>query len=133
MDVLTGSRPIYSIGRATTSESSHRSKAFRQGDPLVPLLFSLGIRQLLDDLQTFLGPDHIIMAYLDDVYVLGPGPDILATVNDFFSSQTTGLALNLAKCSVHSLDYGWTNGLEILGFAVGPRHAREAFLRFKVG
>lgn len=93
----------------------------------------MGIRQLLDDLQTFLGPDHIIMAYLDDVYVLGPGPDILATVNDFFSSQTTGLALNLAKCSVHSLDYGWTNGLEIHGFAVGPRHAREAFLRFKVG
>ena len=57
----------------------------RQGDPLGPLLLSLAIRPLLDRLSTFLGTDHLVLAYLDDVYVLSPTQD-LASASEFAST-----------------------------------------------
>jgi predicted RecB family endonuclease len=35
-----------------------------------PLMFSLGVRSLLRDLASTLGPDRLILAYLDDIYIL---------------------------------------------------------------
>ena len=40
-----------------------------QGDPLMPLLFSLGIHDALQATQQGLGSEHL-MAFLDDVYVV---------------------------------------------------------------
>jgi hypothetical protein len=37
-----------------------------------PLMFSLGIRSLLRDLASTLGPDRLILGYLDDIYILSP-------------------------------------------------------------
>ena len=41
-----------------------------QGDPLMPLLFSLGQRSALHSLQSFLLPGEQLFAYLDDIYVV---------------------------------------------------------------
>ena len=43
-----------------------------QGDPLMPLLFSLGIHDSLCEVRNRLRPDDTLFAYLDDVYVSSP-------------------------------------------------------------
>ena len=43
------------------------------GDPLVPLLFSIGIQGALEEVAATLEHGEQICAFLDDVYVLPPG------------------------------------------------------------
>lgn len=42
------------------------AQVVRQGDPLGPLMFSVGIRQLLN-LSSNLEPERLILAHLDDM------------------------------------------------------------------
>ena len=45
-----------------------------QGDPLMPMLFSLGVHNALEEVQQFLDPGEFLFAYLDDVFILSsPG------------------------------------------------------------
>jgi hypothetical protein len=41
-------------------------------------MFSLGIRALLDDLASALGPERLVLAYLNDIYILSndPSPEL---------------------------------------------------------
>ena len=57
------------------------SQGVRQGDPLGPLLFSLGIKDILGGLQDHLGDQGLVLAYLDDVFVFTQG-DLLDDIED---------------------------------------------------
>ena len=46
-----------------------------QGDPLMPLLFSLGQHSALEATQEELTVDECLFAYLDDIYVVSPDSD----------------------------------------------------------
>ena len=104
----------------------------RQGDPLGPLLFSVAIRAILEDLSHTLGPNKTVLAYLDDVYILSSDSDPLPDVLTFFDSQSTTLKLNPSKCTSVSFEEIRTNGKKILGSFIGPRDARSTFLDNKV-
>ena len=43
-----------------------------QGDPLMPLLYSLGLHSALEATQEELTEDECLLAYLDDIYVVSP-------------------------------------------------------------
>lgn len=75
----------------------------RQGDPFGPSFFSLGLRATLAELERDLGPGHTILAYLDDIVILGPNANTLAKAILFFDRHTTPLELNKQKCSIHAL------------------------------
>ena len=47
------------------------------GDPSGPLLFSLGMQDVLDPLERVC-PDMLLLAYLDYVYLQGPAPVVEA-------------------------------------------------------
>ena len=52
----------------------HQHEGGEQGDPLMPLLFSLAIHDALCTVQQNLLPDELLFAFLDDVYVVSrPG------------------------------------------------------------
>jgi len=113
----------------------------RQGDPLGPLLLSLAIRPLLDRLSTFLGTDHLVLAYLDDVYVLSPTSDLasaqeltstLEKIYSFFDSSPSSLKLNRAKCIEKTLSDIKEHGCNILGSCVGSPQSQAAFLASKI-
>jgi hypothetical protein len=97
-----------------------------------PLMFSLGIRSLLRDLASTLGPGRLILAYLDDIYILSPDDLALEQTLAFFNERQPSIRLNPAKCKSLALEDIRTNGLRMLGTCVGARSAREQFLQEKI-
>ena len=53
----------------------HQGEGGEQGDPVMPLLFSLGQHSALEAVNSRLQEDDKLMAFLDDVYVVNPRPD----------------------------------------------------------
>ncbi|RYE04158.1 MAG: hypothetical protein EOP33_09280, partial [Rickettsiaceae bacterium] len=100
------------------------SQGVRQGDPFGPLFFSLGVRQLLDELSHHLGPSRLVLAYLDDVYILSNDEDTLGTVRAFFEHSPSSLQLNLSKSKSYKVEDIRNQGLEVLGSCIGSHEAR---------
>ena len=108
------------------------SQGVRQGDPLGPLFFSIGVRPIIDNLSNALGPDCIVMAYLDDVYILSTSADTLSDVKEFFEANECSLKLNVVKSFTTSIEDIKANGLKMLGTCLGPKEARSEFLKTKI-
>ena len=73
-----------------------------QGDPLGPVLFSVTIHPILNDLQ-LRNRDVVVLAYLDDIFILGPSDDTLSAFNDLKSSLTPiGLTVCDRKCEIYA-------------------------------
>lgn len=107
------------------------AQGVRQGDPLGPLLFSLAIRPLISQLIAHLGPDRLVLAYLDDIYILSKDGTALEDTFQFFDSANSSLRLNKRKCAAVSFDTIRTDGFKLLGTLVGPTTPRLAFLDSK--
>jgi hypothetical protein len=103
-----------------------------QGDPMGSLMFSLGIPSLLRDLASALGPDRLILPYLDHIYILSPDDRALEQTLAFFDERQPTIRLNPAKCKSLALEDIRTNGLRTLGTCVGARAVREQFLQEKI-
>jgi hypothetical protein len=62
-----------------------------------PLMFSLGTRSLLRHLASTFGPDRLILAYLDDIYILSPDDLALEQTLVFFGERQPSIQRNPAK------------------------------------
>ncbi len=80
------------------------SQGVRQDDPLGPLLFSIGIRDLLDGLIAILGEDHLLLAYLEDVFILGPDFGILDRVLQHLDGRSSPISLKRSNSKVISFE-----------------------------
>ena len=101
----------------------------RQGDPIGPLLFSIGMRPCLEALEAYLGPNRKVVAYLDDIFILSTDDKALGDAQKFFEEWTDTLQLNASKCKTFSFEEIEQNGCTLLGTMVGSREARRTFLR----
>ena len=105
-----------------------------QGDPLMPLLFSLGIHDSLRAVKERMRPEDELFAYLDDVHVVSP-PDRTRGVYNLVEAELlagAGIRLNIGKTRTWSRggtrppdldDLGedaWDpEGIKILGTPIG--------------
>ena len=123
--VVAGPREGNREERATVELFS--SEGVRQGDPLAPLLFSAGIRPYLEELQGALGPEHLVLAYLDDVFILSKAEgDVVQVAERVAAESGNGLRLNVAKSHVYTREQLAAEGMPILGTVVGGEGARRA-------
>jgi len=70
-----------------------------QGDPLMPLLFSLGIHDALEQVKPHLRNDEHIFAFLDDVYAIAE-PDRVRPIYDLLAAalgEVAGIQLHTGK------------------------------------
>ena len=75
-----------------------------QGDPLMPLLFSLGIHDSLRAAKERMRPEDELFAYLDDVHVVSP-PDRTRGAYNLLEAELlagAGIRLNTGKTRVES-------------------------------
>jgi hypothetical protein len=91
-------------------------------------MFSLGIRALLDDLVSTLGPERLILAYLDEIYILSNDPNALEDVQAFFATRQPSIQLNMAKSRAVTLQDARERGMQLLGSCIGPTAVWEIFL-----
>jgi hypothetical protein len=93
-------------------------------------MFSLGIRARLDDLSTTLGPHRLILAYLDDVYILSNDSNALEDVQTFLSALQPSIQLNMVNSKILALQEARETGLHLLGILDLQR--RERFLEARI-
>ena len=108
------------------------SSGVRQGDPLGPLFFCLAIRLWLEKLVDHLGPNHCILAYLDDIHIPSANVGALATVKTLMSLTSSPLTLNKRKCWERSVSDIRNNGAIVLGAAIGNRVMRADYLAGRI-
>ena len=71
-----------------------------QGDPLGPMLFSVALHPYLVDLQES-HPSTRVLAYLDDMFFIGPLDDVITCLDDVESSlKKIGLNIAIEKCEL---------------------------------
>ena len=111
-----------------------------QGDPLMPLLFSLAIHDVLEEVQAELEDGELLFAFLDDVYVVCL-PHRVRTIFHLLGarlSRVAGIRLHDGKtrvwnkageCPERVAELGpdvWSpQGVKILGTPVGSRNFVE--------
>ena len=71
---------IYNTGKGVARLSS--SQGVHQGDPLGPALFSAAIQPIVSKMSLERS-DVVILAYLDDIYVVGPANALEQVLCDF--------------------------------------------------
>ena len=91
-------------------------------------MLSLGIRALLDDLASTLGPQRLILAYLDDIYILSNDPNALEDSQAFFAASQPSIQLNMAKHKTTASKAARETGLQLLGSYIGPTAVRPCCL-----
>ena len=88
-----------------------------QGDPLMPLVFSLGKQRALEEVAASLLPGEQSGAFLDDVYLVCQ-PDRVLFLYSLFADaliRTAGIQLHQAKTRVWNTSLTVPDGVEELG------------------
>ena len=71
------------VGRGEQQTVLESAEGVRQGDPLGPFLFSLGLRPLLEKLKANVCAEDetaVVLAYLDDIFVISKRVDLMDSI-----------------------------------------------------
>ena len=94
----------YLLRKSDDDEATYSTEGTQQGDPMGPLLFALAYHPALQHVQT-LFPDCVVIAYLDDTYIVGP-PEraykALKELQRYSAEDGLHLQSNTDKAEVHA-------------------------------
>lgn len=105
----------------------------KQGDPLGPLLFAVGLHDSLIKIKEAIGEEHAVCAYLDDISILGD----TSKLNEIISQITPilnniGLKINDSKTVSWCNAKGTEEGIEVLGVPIGGENYKVRRIKEKL-
>lgn len=106
---------------STTTSILWSEQGVWQGDPMSTLWFSLSICDTVQGLQDMLGPTYLVLAYLDDIFILAPSPDRFNDVLAHFTREPCPVRLNPDKCKIFDLRDIANNPVTLLGSCIGSQ------------
>ncbi|KAG8171475.1 hypothetical protein JTE90_003315 [Oedothorax gibbosus] len=143
-DLYSGTSTEFIAGDGLTDRLEVRN-GVRQGCPLSGLLFNLVIDPLVRGIQDAAPPSEdffSVLAFADDLLVLGRSPDELQSLLDLLPSlsRRLGLSINPAKCRSIHLSGTTPRGHRSTGFRIDdqpleviPDHVPASFLGTPIG
>ena len=104
----------------------------RQGDPLGPLLFALGLHSVLTCIKRDV-PEVAAMAYLDDYSAVGRGPALRKVLGRLVgdgpgSARSIGLTVVPRKCGVFSPHEGAQEECSLIQQTTGVPHRKDGLM-----
>ena len=109
-----------------------QSQGVRQGCPYSALFYTIATRDDLTAAADALGPEHLLISYVDDQAILSPHGQALPVLEDTLRRRNSSIVINPDKCRLVPLDEIRRTGIEIFGTWVGPTDAQAAFLDRKL-
>ena len=110
--------PVRTCGRMILeAHTLHQGEGGEQGDPSMPLLFSLGQHSALEAVNSRLQEDDKLMAFLNDVCVANPRPD--SVLHSYTAPEEelwthAGIRINGGKTRVWNRSGSQPRGCDIL-------------------
>ena len=105
------------VDESGRSRTVHQAEGGEQGDPLMPLLFSVGIQDALEEVALSLHPGEQLCAYLDDVYLVCQ-PDRVVTLFEILSESL----FTVAGRQRRGTGVVWS---QRMGTGLGRKHGRR--------
>nr|XP_031857098.1 uncharacterized protein CI109_007546 [Kwoniella shandongensis]KAA5524169.1 hypothetical protein CI109_007546 [Kwoniella shandongensis] len=95
---------------------------------------NLVLKDAINELQALLGEKYSVLAYLDDIFILGEDDGALQIATEYFGREDSPLRLNRTKCKQVTIEDVRTSagGFRLLGSCVGSLEARRTFLQGEI-
>ncbi|CAD0087592.1 unnamed protein product [Aureobasidium vineae] len=124
------SRAAVAHGILSYAPEFYKAARWAYNEPAALVMYDGTLQQQLQRSTGYNRPPPIVLAYLDDVYIISGQQITLQQLEGYL--EDAPIALNIDKTKTHPLSAIQTTGMKILGSFIGPEPRKAEFLATRI-